>query len=312
MVVLGHETMFYCDFSQIVVRETNYGQFCVAFFLFMSGYGLAFGVMRNNGNLVTWNWLINRLQKLIVPALTATLLYTVARLYCGVGVDWVKLLKWWFISDVNLKYGWYVTEIILLYIIFFLCHHWWKGGRAFILLDILICLAVLFMIMTSQPVWYIVGLPCFVLGTWMARWEYKTKEHVKGETLKNLAIKVKLLMSAVVICFILVRQFGWIQGIIPILDKWRYMYISFYVANILFVVLVVYLLMRMPSCKKMLNRGGYFYEIYLVQGTTLLVCRRLTDNDFIFIPLAFIVTVFFAKWMNVVNQWCIKMWQSRF
>lgn len=269
MVVLGHETMFYCDFPPIVVKETSYGQLCVAFFLFMSGYGLAFAAMnRSKGKPLTWGWLGKRLLKLLVPALTATLLYMAVRLCCGMEVDWEHLLKWWFVSDVNLRYGWYVTEILLLYILFFLCHHWWSGHRAFLLMDVGICIAILLLLITAQPVWYIMGLPCFMLGSWIARWEHRNK-HEAYRQCSEVGVPevgIKMLMSMVAILFLLAIRFDWVQKEIPALDKWRYMYLSFYLADVLFVLLMGYLLMRLPVCKRMLNGGGTSTKYILYKG----------------------------------------------
>ena len=46
IVVLGHQTVFYCNStSQLIKNETDYGAICVAFFLFISGYGLIINVL---------------------------------------------------------------------------------------------------------------------------------------------------------------------------------------------------------------------------------------------------------------------------
>lgn len=50
IVVLGHEITFYCpDSPQLLRAETGLGSLCVAFFLFMSGYGLLYGHLKKSG-----------------------------------------------------------------------------------------------------------------------------------------------------------------------------------------------------------------------------------------------------------------------
>ena len=52
--------------------------------------------------------------------------------------------------------------------------------------------------------------------------------------------------------------------------------------------------------------GGYFYEVYLVQGATLLVCRECFSNDLLFVLLGLFVTVLVAKGMSIVNGWIVR------
>ncbi|WP_462359132.1 hypothetical protein [Bacteroides clarus] len=48
IVVIGHKIIFYCpDASQPLQVETGLGCLCVAFFFFMSGYGLLYGYLKN-------------------------------------------------------------------------------------------------------------------------------------------------------------------------------------------------------------------------------------------------------------------------
>ena len=50
IVVLGHQTVFYCkSTSQLIRNETDYGAICVAFFLFISGYGLIINALTGGG-----------------------------------------------------------------------------------------------------------------------------------------------------------------------------------------------------------------------------------------------------------------------
>lgn len=52
--------------------------------------------------------------------------------------------------------------------------------------------------------------------------------------------------------------------------------------------------------------GGYFYEVYLVQGVTLLVCREWITNNWLFVLLGLMCTIIVAKGMSMVNSWIVK------
>lgn len=51
VVVLGHQTVFYCNSTtQFIKDETGYGAICVAFFLFISGYVLIINALTGGVN----------------------------------------------------------------------------------------------------------------------------------------------------------------------------------------------------------------------------------------------------------------------
>lgn len=46
VVVIGHQACYYDINNDLFMKETSLGALCVSFFLFMSGYGLLFGVLK--------------------------------------------------------------------------------------------------------------------------------------------------------------------------------------------------------------------------------------------------------------------------
>lgn len=302
IVVVGHEACFYGVHNETFMRETGLGAFCVSFFLFMSGYGLLYSFVKKQQRL-SWRWLLARMLKLVVPALTAMALYVIAETVVGKEVNWSKLLTYGFVSDTNLRYGWYVSEIIVLYIAFFAFYRYLSIRRSNILLSLAIGVAATVMVIMKCAIWYVLGLPCFVLGLLLAKCD------VEGKTILNVhlsKLQIKLLLSVAVVMFFLSKDFYLVQGLLPVLDKWRYALAAKFISNILFIVVVTYVLMRMPVCKVMVNRGGYFYEVYLVQGATLLVCHELITCDWLFVMLGLLCTIIVAKGMSMVNTWIVK------
>ena len=301
IVVIGHQAGFYCSPNEVFVRETGLGSCCVSFFLFMSGYGLLFSLVKKN-QLLSFAWLKKRMVKLMVPAFTAMFLYVLVEVLLNKEVDWGNLLTYWFVSDVNLRYGWYVSEIIILYMAFFACYKYFSQKRATLLLCLSILVAMIIMLAIKCAIWYVLGLPCFVAGLTLAKCDVENK--ACSVRLSNL--QTKMLMSAVVVLFWLLKDFDYVQQVLPTLDRWRYTLLAKFAANIVCVGIVSYILMRLPVCKAMVNRGGYFYEVYLVQGATLLVCREWITNDWLFVLLGLMCTIIVAKGMSMVNSWIVK------
>lgn len=252
VVVLGHEVMFYCSNApKWLLSETGLGSLCVAFFLFMSGYGLFYGYLKKNETNLSFGWLRKRLIKLIIPALTAMVLYLTVKVCSGRTVDWTGLVKYWFASNDNLPYGWYVSEIICLYTAFFVCFHRGNHKYALPLLTAIIGTAILGMVIIQWPVWYIQGLPCFIMGLFLARYEVERKPEEKSRRWN-----AQMMVTLLVIGYCILKHFEVVQQLIPALNKWRYMYASFFIVHPLFIIIVAYLLKRLPICNKMLNRGG--------------------------------------------------------
>lgn len=251
LVVIGHQAVFYCSPNEVFVRETGLGSCCVSFFLFMSGYGLLFSLVKKS-QLLSFAWLKKRMVKLMVPAFTAMFLYVLVEVLLNKEVDWGNLYTYWFISDVNLRYGWYVSEIIILYMAFFACYKYFSQKRATLLLCLSILVAMIIMLAIKCAIWYVLGLPCFVAGLMLAKCDVESKSC--SARLSNL--QIKMLMSVVVVLFYLLKDFDYVQQVLPTLDKWRYTLLAKFAANIVCVGIVSYILMRLPVCKAMVNRGG--------------------------------------------------------
>ena len=301
IVVVGHQACFYCSHNDTFVRETGLGAFCVSFFLFMSGYGLLYSLVVKRQRLSV-AWLGKRMAKLVVPALTTMALYVVAEMAVGRDVDWKNLFAYWFVSDKNLRYGWFVSEIIVLYVAFYAFYRCFSSKRATLLLCIAIGVAAVVMVAVKCAVWYILGLPCFVLGLLLAMCDVEDRRW----RVSLSGWQVRVLMNAAVVLWLLLKDFDLVQQAVPVLDKWRYALAAKFASNIVFVCVVAYILMRLPVCKAMVNRGGYFYEVYLVQGATLLVCREWIDDDGLFVVLGLLATVVVAKGMSMANGWIVR------
>lgn len=255
VVVLGHQVVFYCKtLPSTFSAEIPSGALCVAFFLFMSGYGLMYGQLKRNER-PTLKWLQKRMPKLIVPALTAMVFYLAVAVSLGKDMVWMDVVKYGFLSHQNLPYGWYVTEILLLYFIFWLAFRYVREDYALHAVAVIVLLAMGVMIIRQSPVWYIQGLPCFLMGLYLAHWEVSKSSAISLHI--HEGVQIKLFMSAIVVLFFLLSRFDLVQTWLPVLNKWRYMYVSFFVEKVVLISVLIYLFMRLPKCDKMLNRGVF-------------------------------------------------------
>lgn len=59
-----------------------------------------------------------------------------------------------------------------------------------------------------------------------------------------------------VFCFFFLKDFELVQQAVPMLDKWRYALASKFFVNAVFIVVVTYILMRLPVCNAFVYRGG--------------------------------------------------------
>lgn len=231
--------------------------------------------------------------------------YLIFKALLGKSIDWANVVTWWFISNDNLLYGWYVTEIILLYTAFYFCFRYMKMPYSIYSLTALIAVAMIVMVLCKMPVWYIRGLPCFVIGMFYAKYDAKHRE-VGNMINKMNPIIIKCIIILLVVVFFLLNNFEIIQENIPFLNRWRYMYISFYVVSPIFIIIIAYIIERIPSVGFMRNKGKYFYEIYLVQGASLMICRSFIENDWLFIVIGIMTTIIMAKYLNKINGKLIK------
>ena len=250
LVVIGHQACFYCSLNELFMSETGVGALCVSFFLFMSGYGLLYSRVKRQQRLSAL-WLKKRMIKLVVPALTAMVLYVVAEISVSKELDWSCLLKYWFVSDTNLRYGWYVSEIIILYVVFFAFYRSCSIKKATLLYCIAVGIAICIMEAIKCAIRYVLGLPCFLMGLLLAYHDIETK-HFHFHLSK---LQIKFLLSFMVFCFFFLKDFEIVQQAVPMLDKWRYALASKFLVNVVFIVIVTYILKRLSICKAFLSRG---------------------------------------------------------
>jgi len=154
-------------FSPTPVSYSGYfaalGAPVVGMFLFLSGYGLMKSWQIHGVSF--WNgFLKRRFSKLLCPLLVATLIFQIVQWTQGI-FSWSLISKGFLQGDPPLPFSWFVYEIAVLYLFFFICGRWTHNYSRFcalLFLSILIIYVFLRHI-NWLYVWYCT-LPCFMGG----------------------------------------------------------------------------------------------------------------------------------------------------
>lgn len=298
LVVIGHLFLYYSG-MQAVTQWVNLGAQCVSLFLFFSAYGLMCAYERN-GKAYLNGFFSRRLGRILIPLVTAYAVSLVVYAVFKGKIDWHNVLVTLSWGGPYLKFSWYVTEITALYLLFYVCAKIsGSENRLAWSLSISAFLLIIVLFITRQPVWYINGLPCFVLGIWYQRYE---------ERILTALDKYKwLVLFALLVGFLLTFQWHYIRDAVPALSAWRYEYIAMYLSNFLFVLIVINILEFIPNKTIEFSLGGgyiisSFYEVYLLQNAVMIVFSSFSLPFAAMWILTMCSTVFIAVVFNLLNK----------
>lgn len=277
-VVVCHLFTFYMH-NPAWAAESQFGSLSVSIFFFLSGYGLIF--------------CIHRISKIIIPLLTAYIIYIpILRLINHTG-GIIEAIQRLFSSNPLLPYSWYVTEITLLYLLFYLVMRFIPRYKL-PALSLAIVFMLAGMLLAGLPHWWINASPCFIIGLWYYKYEHP---------IMNQMNKVKKWhFITLILLFLCTYRLDIVQDHIQMLSRWRYTYASFYLVNILFILLVLYILQKVNFGKNIKVTQNCYYEIYLMQGTVFLLLDTMIHNRLLFFILAIVSTIISSLGMHWINK----------
>ena len=102
-----------------------------------------------------------------------------------------------------------------------------------------------------------------------------------------------------ILLFLCTYRLDIVQDNIQILSRWRYTYASFYLVNILFILLVLYILQGMNQFINFRIKRNSYYEIYLLQGIIFLLLGTVVENRLIFFIVAVATTIISSLGMKL-------------
>lgn len=290
-VVVYHLFTFYMH-HPAWAAESQFGSLSVSIFFFLSGYGLMCSYSLK-GKKYLEGFCIHRISKIIIPLLTAYIIYIpILRLINHTG-GIIEAIQRLFSSNPLLPYSWYVTEITLLYLLFYLVMRFIPRYKL-PALSLAIVFMLAGMLLAGLPHWWINASPCFIIGLWYYKYEHP---------IMNQMNKVKKQhFITLILLFLCTYGLDIVQDHIQILSRWRYTYASFYLVNILFILLVLYILQKVNFGKNIKVTQNCYYEIYLMQGTVFLLLDTMIHNRLLFFILAIVSTIISSLGMHWINK----------
>jgi len=148
--------------SGLISFLEDFGVCFVGAFFFFSGFGL-YESFKNKKNYLK-GFLLKRLPSILIPFLTVTAVFVLDTTAQNVAITPKQLLLWF--SGINLinPHMWYIVEIVILYVLFFLLFRFIKNQK--------ICIALLFIAVGLMITYSL--LLCHGDGLFMGEWWYNT------------------------------------------------------------------------------------------------------------------------------------------
>lgn len=160
-IVIGHIGAASRDPWLFLNRKA--GVLIVGLFFFLSGYGLMFSLRKKEDYLA--GFFRSRMPKILLPAVLVYIIYYILELI-GTPADTrlTVTLKYFSLLKFSEKMNWYVTELLFLYVIFYLFYRYFKVKTANIILSVsCVCFVVICYLAGAGNTWYGSTL-CFPLG----------------------------------------------------------------------------------------------------------------------------------------------------
>ena len=294
LVIIGHLATW-TNREVLFSFSSNFGFFAVAGFLFISGYGLA---KNKNDNILK---LIKKLLIIGIPFILINIVFYFLLNSIGTEIKFIEAIK----SLVNFYpiayFSWYVVEILIFYVMFYITKKVLKKPW-------LITLGILLEIIVYNMLTYRYGLIyswwlsnfAFVLGILIA-FDFKTIN-------KFIKKYYKIIFSMTFILFLLTLDYQFILG------KEFNTNFNIFIAQLcitLFPFLIYLFLQKFEFNSKILRFiGKYSYEIYLVQGIPLLLLRSkyiYVNDDFLYTFMCILISIIVGIIFYYINNLIFKI-----
>ncbi|MCM1405584.1 MAG: acyltransferase [[Clostridium] fimetarium] len=249
LVVNGHMFLFNGGPAEMT-GFMNLGACCVGLFFFFSGYGLTYSY-RTKGDAYLKNFFRKRYIRLLIPLVTAYLITLPIYAVCKGPIKAETLATTLIWGGPYLKFSWYVSEIAVVYLLFFIAM---KIGSTYrlklLILTTLIVALTLGLLITRQPLWYAVSLPGLIIGIWYGEYETRIISQITTKRLRLLTFGFASLWI-----------FFWQWSILgaPILAAYRYAFAASFLSVIFFALTAICLLLCVKASSrvvKLIASGG--------------------------------------------------------
>lgn len=251
-IMLGHIGI--ATESPFLYINRKAGILIVGIFFFLSGYGLMYSTINKPDYFK--NFLCKRIWKILYPTLILYLISLIIDIFCQrFDFSIISLIKCLLLYNFPQKINWYVTEILVLYLLFYFLYRNMQPKHGNIILITACILFIIFAnIIDMENPWYGSTL-CFPLGVLFAQNESKVIDILKQKYIL-ITISSLLLTMFGTFLFFFFNTYSFLSDVI-----------GRNVASTSFCILTLTLLMKFRIGNKVsLFFGSISYEIFLIHG----------------------------------------------
>lgn len=298
VVVNGHIFLFHLSESPLA-PFMNLGAACVTLFFFLSGYGLIYSYRKSPQGYLK-SFFRHRIGRVILPLVTAYLITLPVYALLRGSVEWRQVIDTLAWGGPYLKYSWYVTEIIAVYILFFVSLRIGKTLKfKLTLLSILIMAVMGVLVLTNQPLWYAVSLPGFIMGIWFQ--PYEKRIYVLFSRRGIILIGI----LALALWFI---TWQWPLLVCPILSTYRYEFMAKFLSNVFFPIIMIAILyvMRESGTSPLSIVISSSYEVYLIQNCAMIIAGALAASYTEYWLSTMLIVVILAIMQYSIDRFLLK------
>lgn len=241
----------------------------MSLFFFFSGYGLTRSYVLK-GDAYLASFFRKRFSKILIPLFTAYLISLPIYALIKGPVDVKLVFDTLFWGGPYLRYSWYVSEILIVYILFYFAMKRFTAiSMKLTLLTVLIIMLMAILYVLKQPLWYIISLPGFILGIWYCFFEDNIISRIRGWF---------LFIVTFVIGVFWFYTWQWSAFGFSILPAFRYTLAAMIISNATFPLLVISLIrpVRFTPPNSLLISSSY--EVYLIQNAAMMLASVISAS----------------------------------
>ena len=264
-VVLCHISLIYP--GGIILPSFEYlGDAAVGIFFFLSGYGLMKQYSLKDDYRI--GFIQKRLNKVLIPYLIVNVLYWTYYLFIGERYGLVDLINSLQTGDLLVSYSWYIVEILILYLFFYLFMRIdRKRMKYMIMLNVVlyVLMVMVFKFMNYAPYWYR-STYMYIIGLLYVLFEKQITEIIRNKNV--ICFGITVLMCLLMVVF----------------------KIPYYCFEMMLLLAIILIFNRFVLNNKLLIfLGRISLEIYLLHGLIIKFFRRFISTEATFLSLTMIM-----------------------
>ncbi len=263
------------------------GVLVVGVFLFLSGYGLIYSLNKKENYLQ--GFFGHRIPKLLLPAFLVYIIYYILELAdTPVGSRLAVTLKYFTFLKFSEKINWYVTELLFLYVIFYLLYRYFKVKTANIVLSALcVCFIIICYFGGAGNTWYGSTL-CFPLGILFGCYESKLLLLIREKY--GLVLTLSFFMTGVGVLLFFINEHSFTSNVI-----------GRSIASAFFCIGVVAMLLKVKIGNGITDRiGTISYELFLVHE--IFIFQDRFNMNLLYSICAFVLSILSGYLLHKCNE----------